>query len=102
MTRPCSTLSEQRRLDGYDKLRALAEPKDHRHGPLAYREPVKRSGILPEEAVSISLRMAREHTVERTDERVVVDPQSGDGEITREDASFHAENRDRIHDNTSV
>ena len=55
--------------------------------PQPTKKTVKRRGILPEEAISIGLGMAGKHAVERADKRVVVDPQSGNGEIAREDAS---------------
>jgi hypothetical protein len=66
------------------------------------RETVERCSILPEEAVSISLRSVREHSVEGADERVVVYPQAGNGEVARKHASLDAEDRDRIHDDTPI
>ena len=66
------------------------------------REAVKRCRILPKEEVSISLRMVGEHSVEGADERVVVYPQAGNGEVAREHAALDAEDGDRLHDDTSI
>ena len=62
----------------------------------AYRETVERRGILPEEAVSISLRTVREHTVERADERVVFRQDVDPVEEDRLDRVLPAPDRQRI------
>src|SRR6476661_8195034 len=46
--------------------------------------------------------MARKHAAERADERVVVDPEPGDGKIAREDASLDVEDRYRLQDDPPI